>query len=97
MKKNFYKLYINMTSKGYSMLEDDLNKFHKDPESLDVRVFAEELVMHADDDDSQDPYIELKSWESVSGAPVILSYNIDLFEYDEIEEEYAPDDGEDWE
>jgi hypothetical protein len=85
-----------MTSKGYLELEKDLNKFHKDPESLDVRVFAEELILHANDDKTH-PYIELKSWESVSGAPVILSYDIDLFEYDEIEEDYEPDDGEDWE
>ena len=98
MKKTvIYKQYKNMTSKGYLMLEEDLNKFHKDPESLDVRVFAEELVLHANDDDSQNPYIELKSWETVSGAPVTISYDIDFFDYDEIEEDYAPEDGEDWE
>ncbi len=98
MKKTIiYKLYKNINSVGYSMLEEDLNKFHKDPESLDVRVFAEELVMHANDNDSEDPSIELKSHETVSGAPITISYDIDFFEYVEMEEEYEPEDGEDWE
>jgi hypothetical protein len=98
MKKTvIYKQYKTMTSKGYLMLEEDLNKFHKDPESLDIREFAKELVMHANDNDYEDPSIELKSWETVSGAPITISYDIDFFEYVEIEEEYEPEDGEDWE
>jgi hypothetical protein len=53
--------------------------------------------MHANDNDYEDPSIELKSWETVSGAPITISYDIDFFEYVEIEEEYEPEDGEDWE